>query len=166
MNYPPPLSEKQVEELIGNVKDYQLTHGSLLKIIDFDEPQEDLAQPVGVSLFPTLFPKTLFDEALALMKTYNKLYVAVAEDGKWLHEALKDLIECDILASVLWGIHEEIKTEGYAQDLTLDISRSDYMLHMDLETKSKLQIKQVEFNTVACAGGVVSKSQRGQFFLF
>jgi glutathione synthase len=157
MKYPPPLTDDQLDELIFNVKDWQLTHGSLLKIVDSDEESSVLAHSIGVSLFPTLFPRTLFDEALALQRIYNKLYAAVAEDEKWLHDTLKGLIELDILADTLWDIYLEVKREGYSQDLTLGIFRSDYMLHADADfpkTNERVQIKQVEFNTVSCAGGV------------
>jgi glutathione synthetase len=106
-----------------------------------------------------LFPSELFDEAIALQETYKKLYVAVAGDEEWLYATLKNIIQSDTLAEMLWNIHTEVKEEGYVQDLTLGIFRSDYMLHspsglFQPRQGQAVQLRQVEFNTVSCAGGV------------
>lgn len=156
MKYPSPLSDAKFDFLIAAVKDWQITHGSLLKVISSDEEYTVLSRPVGVTLFPTLFPNSLFQEALALQRTYNKLYTAVAEDEEWLFETLKDLIDVDPLANKLWRIHQEVKQEGYIQGTSLGVFRSDYMLQLVSSSPSGAQLKQVEFNTVACAGGTHS----------
>ncbi|KAE8453885.1 hypothetical protein EG329_007661 [Mollisiaceae sp. DMI_Dod_QoI] len=155
IKYPPVLPEESFQNLISEVKDWQITHGSQLKLVRTDDEHTVLSQPVGCALFPTLFPRELFQEALDLQTTYNKLYAAVTQDEEWLYETLKDLIDVEPLANKLWSIHQEVKQEGYLQDLTLGIFRSDYMLHMENQDKSnKMELKQVEFNTVTCAGGV------------
>ncbi|KUJ15967.1 glutathione synthase [Mollisia scopiformis] len=155
MKYPPVLSEEALETLISDVKDWQITHGSLLKLVRTEDEHTVLSQPVGCTLFPTLFPRNLFQEALSLQAIYNKLYAAVAEDEEWLYETLKDLIDVDPLANALWSIYQEVKREGVLQNITLGIFRSDYMLHNDAQdTSNGLGLKQVEFNTVSCAGGV------------
>ncbi|TVY73606.1 Glutathione synthetase large chain [Lachnellula suecica] len=157
--FPPPLSDEQLEILVANIKDWQLTHGSLLKLVSSDEDSTVLAQPVGACLFPTLFPRQLFEQALDLQKTYDKLYARVAEDEEWLYSTLKGLIETYDLARVLWGIHQEVEREGYVQDVVLGIFRSDYMLDANTEsvsTSEEILLKQVEFNTISCAGGVHS----------
>ncbi len=44
-----------------------------------------------------------------------------------------------------------------AQDLSLGLFRSDYMVHIDpLDTSASPQIKQVEFNTIASSFGGLS----------
>lgn len=153
MKYPPEFTEEQAESLIVDIIDWQLTHGSLLKLVQTDEENTVLAHPVGVSVFPTLFPRHLFQEALELQKVYNKLYAAVTEDEKWLYETLEGLIEVDPLARCLWEIYQEVKREGYVQDLSLGVWRNDYMLHVNLAERESPVIKQVEFNTIAVAGG-------------
>jgi len=56
----------------------------------------------------------------------------------------------------LWQVHQRVKGEGYVQPLTLGLFRSDYMVHKDGDN---LQIKQVEFNTIASSfGGLSSKT--------
>lgn len=155
--WPPQLTDTQLEVLISNVRDWQITHGSLLKLVAIEDDITVLSHPVGVTAFPTIFPLELFNQALTLQKTYNKLYASIAEDEDWLYETLKDLIAIDPLTSALWGIHEEIKRVGPVQDLNFEIYRSDYMLHIDEASLKKTPVlKQVEFNTVSCAGGVHS----------
>lgn len=155
MKYPPVLPEETYQTLISEVKDWQITHGSLLKLVRTDEEHTVLSQPVGCTLFPTLYPKYVFEDALSLQAIYNKLYTAVAEDEEWLYETLKGLIDVDPLTNRLWTIYQEVKREGYLQDLELGIFRSDYMLHSDGHPQStRPELKQVEFNTVTCAGGV------------
>jgi hypothetical protein len=87
ISYPPTLSPQQLSKLIFNIKDYQLTHGMLLKYGP-DANSID-AVPIGVSLFPSLFPESLFEEARDLQTVYNKLYARVAEDEEWLHKVLQ-----------------------------------------------------------------------------
>ena len=86
--YPPTLSRQQLSNLIFNIKDYQLTHGMLLKY--GSDANSVHAVPIGVSLFPTLFPEFLFEEAKALQTVYNELYARIAEDEEWLFEVLKE----------------------------------------------------------------------------
>jgi glutathione synthetase len=156
MRYPPVLPEETFQTLIAEVKDWQITHGSLLKLVRTDDEHTVLSQPVGCTLFPTPFPRDLYQEALSLQRVYNKLYAAVAEDEEWLHEVLRDLIDVDPLANRLWTIYQEVKAEGILQERTLGIFRSDYMLHLAQDSSNKLELKQVEFNTISCAGGVHS----------
>lgn len=86
-DYPPHLSNHHLESLIKNAIDWQYMHGSLLKIPP--DSDEILAHPIGISLFPTPFPKMLFEDAHALQVLYNKLYARVACDEEWLFQCLR-----------------------------------------------------------------------------
>ena len=79
-------SEEKLEQLIDNVLDWQYMHGSLLKIPP--DSGQVLARPIGAALFPTPFPRSLFEEANELQVIYNKLYLAVARDEEWLARVL------------------------------------------------------------------------------
>lgn len=57
----------------------------------------------------------------------------------------------DFLAN-LWKIHLQVKEEGYVQDTSLGLFRSDYMLHVPDEN-SLPALKQVEFNTISSSFG-------------
>lgn len=55
--------------------------------------------PIGVSMFPTPFPRTLFEEAQKLQPIYNKLYATISEDEEWLETALRG---CVLHNPALW----------------------------------------------------------------
>ena len=157
---PSRLSEAHWQFLVDNVRDWQYQHGSILKY----PPRSGLvaARPIGATLFPSNFPRHCYEEALAIQPIFNKLYAAICEDEEWLHDSLKALIESpDSMARILWEIHQAIKKDGYVQNLSLGVFRSDYMLHENrtqssggaAEIRSSLIMKQVEFNTYSVAGG-------------
>ncbi|KAJ5101259.1 hypothetical protein NUU61_003481 [Penicillium alfredii] len=158
--YPPEFSDEHILELVAQIKDWQVNHGFLLKLVQSETEHSVLSHPVGVSVFPTLFPRSLFHRALDLQRVYNQLYCAIAEDERWLFNATKDLIPVDPLAAALWRIHNEAKKAGFAQDVSAGIFRSDYMLHCHGDTSPSsltslagVTLKQVEFNAFSCAGG-------------
>ncbi|KAI0482061.1 glutathione synthetase [Xylariaceae sp. FL0804] len=148
-----PLTQDQIEQLHGEVEDYQIARGSLLKT-PRSHPDLDsavaVACPVGVSLRPTPFPRSQFRRALALQTTFNELYIRVVEDQDWLERVVVELAETDEFARKLWSIWERVKTEGEVQPLRCALFRSDYMLHGTEASQSRL--KQVEFNAFSCAG--------------
>ncbi|GAB7338059.1 hypothetical protein MBLNU457_4427t1 [Dothideomycetes sp. NU457] len=147
-----------LRHLLDEVKDYQITHGSLLKAVYQETENSVPSIPVGVAIFPTPFPRECFEEACAIQLAYNRLYVAIAEDEEWLASVLRDLIKQDRLVSALWSIHQQVKRNYSTQRLSLGVFRSDYMLHSApsaLENKDgNPSIKQVEMNTFSAAGGV------------
>ncbi len=79
------------------------------------------------------------------------------------------MAEGDEFTTNLWNVHRRVKEEGYVQvraaaapysihpeacslqqPLSLGLFRSDYLVHQDAaDTHAALQIKQVEFNTIA-----------------
>ncbi|KAJ5999570.1 hypothetical protein N7451_007380 [Penicillium sp. IBT 35674x] len=156
--YPPELSEERLISLVTQIKDWQLNHGFVLKLVQTETEHSVLSQPVGVSCFPTKFPRAQFQQALDIQKIYNKLYCAVAEDDEFIYNAIKDLLPDDPLANALWGIYEAAKKAESVQDISVGIFRSDYMLHASdvssdsLDSLSNKTLKQVEFNSFSCAG--------------
>ncbi|OJJ74244.1 hypothetical protein ASPBRDRAFT_120318 [Aspergillus brasiliensis CBS 101740] len=163
MIYPPTTPEPQGHHLTTQILNYQLTHGMHLKHIPLN-PRLPRNSPVGssypisTSIFPTPFPKTLFYYAKqTLQPIYNELYALLAQDESWLYEAvIRPLLPVDAFARTLWEIHERLTNEGeqegggYGSNISMGLFRSDYMLHGE---NAGLQLKQVEFNTIACAGG-------------
>ena len=66
------------------------------------------------------------------------------------------LIEVDDFLASLWKIHLSVKEEGYVQDLSLGMFRSDYMLHAPDD--APVSLRQVEFNTISSSfGGLAYK---------
>ena len=71
------------------------------------------------------------------------------------------LIDDGHFAAVLWGIHQQVKQEGYVQNITLGIFRSDYMVHVTpnpdpLALHPHMDLRQIELNTFSVAGGAHS----------
>lgn len=79
--------EADLQLLVDNVLDWQYMHGMIFKALS--DTGRILAGPVGVALFPTPFPKDLFEVAMSLQPIYNKLYIAVARDWQWLRRILR-----------------------------------------------------------------------------
>ena len=147
VEWPPEASDEEADAHVQLVQDWQITHSSLLKRPPDGHPVN--AQPIGVATYPTLFPKHLLDKALGLQKHFNELYTAIACDEQWPQQALEPLMTADSLVSKLWRIHLKVKEEGYIQPTSLGIFRSDYMLHC---VGTQISLKQVEINTLSCAG--------------
>ncbi|KAJ6153554.1 hypothetical protein N7470_006513, partial [Penicillium chermesinum] len=135
--------------------DWQLNHGSLLKLVRTQDEHTVLSQPVGC--FPTRFPRARFEEAQGIQRIYNKLYCAISEDEDWIFDAVQDLISTEPLAAVLWGIYQSVKKDGFVQPASLGIFRSDYMLQaqeggINEDKLAGCTLKQVEFNSFSCSG--------------
>lgn len=137
--------EDEIEELVTEIKDWQITHGSLLKLIRSETASTVNARPVGVSLFPIPMHRHDFEEATGLQSIFNKLYMHAAADFQWLSGVLSPLIEHDDLCRTLWEILLETRKASPVQDLVCGVFRSDYMLESS-------GIKQVEMNTFSIAG--------------
>jgi glutathione synthetase len=65
------------------------------------------------------------------------------------------LIDVDDFISNLWKVHLAVKEEGYAQNLSLGLFRSDYMVHTPPGSTNP-SLKQVEFNTISSSFGGLS----------
>ena len=165
-------SDDRLQAIASQIHDWQINHGSLLKVQqpnsrEREQRQGVLCRPVGVSAVPTVFPRAQFEHALQLQTTYNELYAAIATDEPWLAQTIQEVVDEEPLAAALWRVHEEVRQRGgYGQEISAGIFRSDYMLaeeEADADADDddddddgdgvQLQLKQVEFNTFSCAGG-------------
>ncbi|KAK4621901.1 hypothetical protein CLAFUR4_07525 [Fulvia fulva] len=142
-------TDDEIDLLASEVKDYQITHGSLLKMVGYETESTVTARPVNVSLIPTPLPSKGFQTAKDLQSIFNELYVKVANDEDWLFETLGPLLEHDVFFAALWGVWLEFKKAGVVQPVVCGIFRSDYMLHAVEEDRA---LKQVEMNTFSVAG--------------
>ncbi|KAI9719106.1 MAG: hypothetical protein M1812_003736 [Candelaria pacifica] len=167
-HYPPDLTQEQTEYLLTTLKDWSIAHGLAIRppasfVSEEADPTGVLASTAPVTLFPSPFPRSCFEEARAIQTAYNELYSAIARDRGWLRDIVEDLIEVDDFIAKLWDVHLAVQKEGYAQDLSLGLFRSDYMVHFDVSMLDglnpddyALQVKQVEFNTIASSFGGLS----------
>lgn len=94
-DYPPTVKADQFEYLLSNVKDWSIYNGLVVRpstsfVSSNIDPSRSLAITAPVTLFPSLFPRGCFDEALALQTAYNELYMAIASDEAWLKNVVEE----------------------------------------------------------------------------
>lgn len=139
------------KQLVAEIKDWQLTHGFLMKLVRLEEPTTVLSRPINVSVLPTPFSKSLFEEAQSLQTIYNELYLRAASDPDWLFNVLGGILDSDNLAISLWSIHQAVVTAGSVQNVVCGIFRSDYMVDQS-PSQGVHTLKQIEINTFSVAG--------------
>lgn len=103
--YPPPLSAEQEEYLVHSVKDWSIQHGLTVRpspsfVSQEADPHAVLATNAPVTLFPSPFPRSCFEQAKRIQSAYNELYAAIANDEEWLEGIVKEydhLLTCTYL---------------------------------------------------------------------
>ncbi|PWN39281.1 glutathione synthase [Ceraceosorus guamensis] len=171
-HYPPRLSEQGIATLSLDSQDYAFSHNLQYRPVSSASSRASTSAPSTTStihaphsLLPVLFPRHLFNKAQRLMKDYSTLYARVASDQEWLKSVLYKSKEFDTFAQRLWSVWDESEERD---QLHLGLFRSDYLLHDPAATSaqdqvdvSKLELKQVEFNTISASfgplAGVVSR---------
>ncbi|KAK3302119.1 glutathione synthase [Chaetomium strumarium] len=156
-SYPPALDDAlERERLVQTIKDWTIAHGLAVRpppALAGNDAEGVLAMSAPVTVFPSPFPKSCFEEAVAIQPKYNELYARISQDEEFLDVLVQEVAGGDEFIANLWDVHRRVKEEGYVQNLSLGLFRSDYMVHQDGE---HLQIKQVEFNTIASSFGGLS----------
>lgn len=94
-HYPPNLTQEQEDYLVSNIKDWSILNGLAVRpssalVSKETDPSGSLVVTAPVTLFPSLFPRTCFEEARAIQEAYNELYAAVASDEHWLGEVVQE----------------------------------------------------------------------------
>ncbi|KAH7909680.1 glutathione synthase [Hygrophoropsis aurantiaca] len=160
--WPPALTESQLEELTLAATTYALSHGLLY--LPPVAPNTNLppiptsAIHAPISLVPSPVPRHLFNDAKALQSAYNTLYARVAMDEEFLDKvmgAVEGVGRADDFVGTLWKGWKAVRDEGIAQPLQLGLFRSDYLLHTG--EGPGLSLKQVEFNTISSSFGPLSE---------
>ncbi|KAH6682072.1 glutathione synthetase-like protein [Halenospora varia] len=163
--YPPELTIAESEQLLATIKDWSIAHGLAVRpppsLVSAEaDPHGVLATTAPVTLFPSPFPQVCFGQAKSIQKAYNQLYAAIAQDEEFLQEIVQEILEVDEFIAELWQVHLKVKAEGYVQNLSLGLFRSDYMVHQTNDDDIPV-VKQVEFNTIASSfGGLSSQTSK------
>ncbi|XP_015601404.1 glutathione synthetase-like [Cephus cinctus] len=138
-----PLEKEVLTETVEKAKDWALMHGISMR--SKEHFTKDNVQIAPFLLLPTSFPKQEFEKAIQVQKILNKLMHIVAHDYDFLKKTLASTIAVDEFSAKLFHIYETVHAEGLAQDISIGLLRSDYMLHGIEDSK----IKQIELNTIA-----------------
>ncbi|KAG8738201.1 hypothetical protein FRC10_007137 [Ceratobasidium sp. 414] len=153
--WPPLLDEPQVEELTRLATTWALSHG--LVYLPVPPDGRGMAIHAPFTLVPTPFPKLLFDKAQRIQRAYNVLYSRIALDREFLDLVMGDnggVGDVDQFTQNLWKTWKSTRDLPNQQPLHLGLFRSDYMLHQGPD--DRLDIKQVEFNTISSSFGPLS----------
>ncbi|KAL1733458.1 glutathione synthase [Schizophyllum commune] len=156
--WPPSLDEAQVEALSRLATTWALAHGLLYLPVLSPQPSVPAAAiHAPISLFPSPFPRKLFNQAKRIQRTYNVLYSRIAMDTKFLDSVMgseEGVGKVDEFTGQLWRGWKALRDET-VQPLHLGIFRSDYLLHSSAGKEPSL--KQVEFNTISSSFGCLSQ---------
>ncbi|SGZ58985.1 CIC11C00000003965 [Sungouiella intermedia] len=149
----PTLSEKNQAILVERLLQWSLANGLVMYPPNFSIHS---ANNAPITLFPTPFPKDLFERAVDVQQSFNKLYVSVvANQKKWLLDVIEGLsdFDKDFTGKLYETYTKAVELGGgkIPQPLTLGVFRSDYMYN-----EKDHSIKQIEFNTVSVSFGGLS----------
>lgn len=94
-HYPPSLTPAQSAHLVTQIKDWSIAHGLAVRpatsFIKQDvDPHMALATTAPVTVFPSLFPRACYHEALAIQTAYNELYAKISVDEQWLGDVVNE----------------------------------------------------------------------------
>ena len=110
-NYPPALNEEQSGYLLSTLNDWSIAHGLAVRpppsfVSHEDDPEGVLAVTAPATLFPSLFPRSCFEEARRVQTAYNELYAAISGDEEWLGEIMREWVTLSV--SDLIGLRQSI----------------------------------------------------------
>jgi hypothetical protein len=118
-DWPPTLPDPQLDALTLSATTYALSHGLLyLPPTNHQPPAPSSAIHAPLSLFPSPFPRRLFELARRLQRTYNILYARIAMDEDFLDStmgAVHGVGKVDDFVGQLWTGWKQLRDEGLAQ---------------------------------------------------
>ncbi|OBZ71715.1 Glutathione synthetase [Grifola frondosa] len=162
--WPPSLSDAQLQALTLLATTYALSHGLVYLPVAAVQPAVPTAAiHAPLALFPSPFPRPLFQLARRLQSTYNVLYARVALDEQFLDRVMGELEgvgRVDEFTGQLWKKWKLLRDEGIEQTFHLGLFRSDYLLHVPNDDQP-ISLKQVEFNTISSSFGALSERIAG-----
>lgn len=159
----PSLSPENEKELVEKLSHWALANGLVMY-----PPQWQLhsASNAPITMFPTPFPRDLFENAMKVQTVFNELYANVVSHEKvWLVDLIKSLakFDKDFTGKLYETYVKAVEQSGgtLPQPLSLGVFRSDYMYN-----QTDHSVKQIEFNTVSISfGGLSTKVGKAQNYL-
>ncbi|XP_025409246.1 glutathione synthetase-like isoform X2 [Sipha flava] len=148
LSLPINLAENEFEDLIQKLKDWTIMHGGGMR--SKKQYSNDSLTVVPFTLLPSVFPRSEFQKAVSIQPALNELTHYVSNDHAFLYSCLEKTIEVDEFTRNLFNLYETVRSEGFAQRISLGMLRSDFMQEKEA---SGYYIKQVEMNTIASGFG-------------
>jgi glutathione synthase len=91
-NYPPKATSAEVEKLVQRVNFHARAVEFLVKKPPDLPDLKEASIPAPITLYPSLFPKSCFQTALAIQPSYNLLYAKIASDVGFLEESISKYV--------------------------------------------------------------------------
>ena len=117
-SWPPSLTPIQLEALTLHATTYALSHG-LLYLLPGPQPAiPSAAIHAPFSLFPSPFPRRLFETGQRIQRTYNVLYARIAMDEEFLDRVMgteTGVGKVDDFIGQLWTGWKQLRDGGVAQ---------------------------------------------------
>jgi hypothetical protein len=122
-SYPPEFEQDFQDAFLETLKDKACTISFLVKAPAESGKLPDGAIPAPITLFPSLFPQSCFEQSIELEPDFNKLYANIAKDVAFLERIVTPLVEIDSFVQRLWQIHVDIVRNGGYAVVSLDSCR-------------------------------------------
>ncbi|RIA86206.1 glutathione synthase [Glomus cerebriforme] len=145
--YPPNISDENLQTLKNLAIDWSLSHGLVIRP-PTNLSNNSFVMHAPVSLFPSPFPRKTYDEAIELQPAFNLLFHRLSQDFEFITHAIKEITGVDDFVDNLYKIYLKVKEEGIVQPISLGLHRSDYLLQVP-PNATEANILQVEFNTIS-----------------
>ncbi|XP_065676427.1 glutathione synthetase-like [Hydra vulgaris] len=146
------LDEAEINELADTAKDWVTLHGMIMR----NNNDRKLLNYAPFMLFPSPFPRYLYEEAFSVQADLQELVYKASCDHEFIYDALKSVIVHDEFTRKQFEIYDQVRKEGIKQKYVFNITRSDYMIN-ELknpdENKRLYDIKQIEMNMIAASFG-------------
>jgi hypothetical protein len=118
-DWPPTVTKDQLEALTLYATTYAFSNGLLyLPPIQPQPPVPTSAIHAPLSLFPSPFPRKLFELAQRIQRTYNVLYARIAMDEEFLDNVMGadyGVGKVDDFIGQLWTGWKHLRDEGLIQ---------------------------------------------------
>lgn len=113
-SWPPSFTSSQLSSLTAQATDYALSHGLVYRPIG-NPPPSTHVHHAPISLLPSPFPRSAFQQALQIQGILNELYARVAVDDAFLERVIGKMVApVDDFTRGLWEVYSKAKQQGVA----------------------------------------------------
>uniref|UniRef100_UPI00358FDE9B glutathione synthetase-like n=1 Tax=Myxine glutinosa TaxID=7769 RepID=UPI00358FDE9B len=97
--------------LVSDATDFALSQGILSRIKDVPQNPQ-VATFIPFMLFPSIVPRPLFEQVLAIQTDFNLMVDQVSQDFCFLERCLRSTVQADEFIGRLFALYEEMKVDG------------------------------------------------------
>ena len=144
---PESIDRSSIHRVVRDAKDFALCNGLCFRSKDPDLGDDSL-DVAPLTLFPSPFPRDLFNLAKKVQTSVNLLMNNVANDLDFITTSLADTVKVDEFTKNLLKVYTDSEKIGFSQKLQFGLFRTDYMVHENTSLEYP-RLLQVESNAIA-----------------